>query len=802
MRHAHGTARTGTSHSGPRGATPAAATLQERAAAALQGADFAQAIELFKRLVKQEPRPQWRDGLRQAYVGRARALAAKGLFEEAETALAKGTAGGDNPDPLLAAQCLVKRGQWRKAAAVAVDHVGRPAAADAAALAELAAALWLVAPFPLAPANPEAGRWAAQALAAQECLAAWTDGRPPAEVDELLGRIPLRSAFRAVRLVLKSVMTAAEDPARARELVAGIAPASPFAALRRAVEAALPGGTAATPAQQMFAGEVTALPAAVTQLAAHWVKAERSGPGALLSLLAAHRTSLPADDVRKAALALLPAAADQLRKFESSFGPLAQFERSRVQALAAQAKGNWAEAAARWSVTARSIATSGTADAQLAAAVIHRHLAALAHDHDEVEGSELEFLKLSLQADPDHLPTVLQLLTRYRSRGHDGPWHSLAEAAAKRFPEEAAVLLQAMESAMARKAYKKAVGFARRVLVLDPINQAARQRMIELHISHARKQMRSRRGDLAARELAEAAAWEQAPSFLLHINRGLVGLALGDAGAEGELRRGVDVAGGGVAGWFRAALEHALMNGGEAGAAVVRDQLERAQAATAPTREAVVAIAGAVTATDPGDSKAVTALVSRLRGWLARGSALAFTAAEFHEVAAMFTRVAAFDLMADYAGAGGRRHGIGAADAAVLRFYALVAGCRGAPERLSPGQMEKLYDLEAAASERGDFHMVNRIRRFMEAFDDDDDDDDHHEIAMVSGMLERALDGISPDLVMELLETRGVRRTTAALVDILRKASRGTAVPEPVLRRIAAMLIATVSDEFHGAIDD
>ena len=74
----------------------------------------------------------------------------------------------------------------------------------------------------------------------------------------------------------------------------------------------------------------------------------------------------------------------------------------------------------------------------------------------------------------------------------------MAEDAAQRFPEESAVLLQAMDSAIARKAYKRAVGFARKLLTLDPINQAARQRMIELHISHARKQIRSKRADLGA----------------------------------------------------------------------------------------------------------------------------------------------------------------------------------------------------------------------------------------------------------------------------------------------------------------
>ena len=59
------------------------------------------------------------------------------------------------------------------------------------------------------------------------------------------------------------------------------------------------------------------------------------------------------------------------------------------------------------------------------------------------------------------------------------------------------ILLHAVDAAVARDAYKKAAGFARRLLALDPINQPVRQRMIELQISHARRQARSKRADLA-----------------------------------------------------------------------------------------------------------------------------------------------------------------------------------------------------------------------------------------------------------------------------------------------------------------
>src|ERR1700693_4350670 len=199
---------------------PSVAPLAAKAMEALRLGDFKQAIELFKRLVKQDARPEWRDALAEAYAGRARILAAKGLFEEAETALSKAAApDGTVPDPLLHVQCLVKRGQVHKASELAVKYIGNDKVPAAAApkLAELAAALWLAAPVPLAPPadrDSEAGKWVEHAAAAQQSLTAWIEGKPPQEIDQLLNRIPLRSAFGALRLILKSLIT---DTRRPRE---------------------------------------------------------------------------------------------------------------------------------------------------------------------------------------------------------------------------------------------------------------------------------------------------------------------------------------------------------------------------------------------------------------------------------------------------------------------------------------------------------------------------------------------------------------------------------------------------------
>jgi hypothetical protein len=628
----------------------------------------------------------------------------------------------------------------------------------------------------------------------------------------------LRSAFRALRLILKSLMIAPDDPARARQLLKGIPLESAFASFRLAVEAALPGGLAEpltmppppSKAQQVFAVEVKGLPSSASQSLIQLTKAERSGPGALLSFLASQTRTLPADEVKSACLNLLPQATHRLRLFESTFGLLSEFDRNRVLALAAEAGDDWERAEQCWTVAARSIEPAVGTERGLSAGVIYRHLARLAHEHPEIEGEgtsdfpEIEYLELSLRADPDHFPAVLRLIGLYRTHGQDRDWHRLAEDAAQRFPEESAVLLQAVDSAIARKAYKKAVGFARKLLALDPINQAARQRMIELHISHARKQIRSKRADLAWKELDEAAAWERpdAPNFLLRINQGLVGLELGQKpDTEARLRQGVELAGGGVAGWLRAALEHALMNASSASAALLREELTRAQQAAAPTKEWIKSIVSAVSSKEARESKKdVEGLIFRIRGWLLKGSGLAWSAAEFHPIAEMFGRVNAYDLLGDYAKVAGRRD----PEEAVWRYYQLVARSKGDPDRLSFAETEELFDMEEAAARRRDFHAINRIQHFVKGSGPDstprrgsrrvskpdfmDFDENDEEVHALAELLAASLEDTPPDIVKSMIEKLGQRQAVTALVDRIRASPLG-AMPEPLLRQLAKNLV-------------
>jgi hypothetical protein len=811
-------------------------TLAARAVEALQQERFKEAIEYFKLVIRQDPRPEWRQALLDAYHGRARVLAAKKMFKEAAMVLENTLAAdGTLRDPLLYLKCLIREGQEQKAAAHALQYIGndsRLPQAERAALEELTAALLVAAPQRPDPARAapcERTRWLELAAACREALAARGNGASAEEMERKLNRISLRSAFRPVRLLLKSLASGPQEAERTRLLLEAIPPGSPFAPFRQAVQAAVPGERVPdadewnrlTSAQRAFVAEMRGLPTAASQFLARSSEAARSGPAALFVYLL-KQPDLPRAEVRSACLNLLPQIPDRLAQFENSFGPLSDLERHRVQALAAEARGDWVKVERSWRAVATAIADAQSGarpgddrQARLSQGVIFRHLARLAAGHPDINGGDvlddpaILYLERSCEADPDYIPGVLELIRRYREDARPKDWHRLVDEAIQRFPADGQVLLQATESAMARKAYKKAAGFARRLLTIDPINAGVRRQMIELQVAHARKQMRAKRPDLAGKELAEAAEWERpdAPSALLRIARGLVGLRTGpEERAEAWLREGVELAGGGTAGWFRVVLEAELMKLARGDAQRLRQELARARA-TPPTQAAVMAIVAALGQPEAGEARrAVSSLLLGMHAWLLQAAAIDWSPAEFQALAETLARFDAFDLLGEYARAVHRRDPANPA----WRFHAIVARTKGNADRLSMFETNELVQMADAAARRQDFHAANRIERFLDgnerapsgrrprataSLPDDLDEDD------MQGLREVVMNEMpkqSADSVRGLVGKLGRKGAVAFLAEQLRSAPFGPTMPEPVLAELCEAMVAKAMGEHAG----
>ena len=810
--------------SGAPGPSTPVGVLAERAAEALRQERFKEATELFKLAIRQDPRPEWKESLADAYSGRARTMAAKKMFKEAAMVLENTIAAdGTVRDPRLYVTCLIRDGQQPKAAAYLLRSFGSGGVlptTERAVLEDLAAALLVAVPqLPETPraAPSQPSRWRELAMASREALLAWVNGASAEEMDRQLNRISLRSAFRPVRLLLKCLTAIPRDDDRTRHLLESIHPRSAFYPFRQAVEAAVFGERVLdaygwerlTPVQQAFVAETRGLPVAASQFLARLSEAAQGGPAVLFGYLT-KQADLPQAEVRSACLNLLPQIPDRLPQFEKTFGPLSDLERHRVKALAAEARNDWETAEQCWLAAAAAIA-AGSADRQamLSQGVIYRHLAHLADKHPEIEGEDFSvdpvifYLQRCYAVDPEHVPTLLELIGRYRKESLLKDWHRLVDEAVQRFPDDSQVLLQATDSAVARKAYKKAAGFARRLLKIDAINPGVRRQMIELQVAHARKQMRSKRPDLAAKELSAAAEWERsdAPSALLRIARGLVSPQTADkAQAEAWLREGVELAGGGVAGWFQALLEAEFMNAAVGDAGWLRQELVRARE-TPPTKQAVMAIVAAVGRPEAGENKRVVAgLLLGMRAWLLQAAAFDWSDAEFQALAETLARFDAFDLLQDYARAARQRDPANPA----WRFHDIVARTKGNADRLSMAETDDLIEMAQAAGRREDFQAVKRIERFLNPNDRlsigrgradlglpdiDEDEMAAFFMAMTNGMPKGATDSLRA-----LVKEFGREAAVAQMLERFRDSPFGPEMPEPVLRQLCEVMVAKAMD--------
>ena len=794
--------------------------LADRGREALRQRRFKEAVEVFKQLARQDPRPEWAHRLADAYVGRAHSLADKGMFKEAAMVL-ENTMSPDGTirEPVLYVTWLVRQGQHQKAAQAALRLVKHLPAADAGRVTELAAALALT--VPPRTEMPGSAPGSDPNHVARAALAAWLQGKPADEVDHLLARIPLHSPSGPMRLILKSLITPVDAVAKGRSLLTMIPAGSAFFAARAATEATLADDPAVLlahwnvlrPAQRTFVAEIRGLPPTEAALLNQIIDAERRGPAALFTLLVKPGLPLPEDELRTACLNLLPAIPQYLDQFNRRFERLSVLEYNRVLALGAESRDDWRRAQNYWDGVVGALARQQTPDAPLARAVVLRHLADLAQRHPEMHGGPwtdpvTDYLERSLEADPDHLPATLALIERYRTADSPRDWHRATDLAAKRFPGNTAILLQAVDAAVARSAYKKAVGLARRVLTLDPINQPVRQRMIELQLAYARKQMRSARADLAGKALSQAAEWERAdaPSAPLRIGQALVAMhADQNPEAEGRLHEAVHLAGGGTAGWFRAVLEAASMGWPEQRRQSMHRELATAQAGE-PSREAILSLVGMLGQKDIQDNKRVIASVLwRIEPFLTGGSRIAWSTAEFQTIAASLHRLAAFDALLAYAREAMRRD---EADPPA-RFYRIVAQVKGDRFRLTDAQETELYDLMDQAGNRQDFHMLNRVQRFLNGPDANpagrrrstyDAPPDVLDADDMEELLEMAVTGMAGMPLKEmrkLVNEFGRNRAIDMLADIVADSPLGGIMSNQQLVDLCATMVGRVS-EGHG----
>ncbi len=552
---------------------------------ALEAGNYRDAVIHFKALLKVEDADEPRAGLAAAYRGRARELAAKGMLKEA-------LAIWDNrsrfcpcamPDPEHF-RVLVQTGRPGEAIR---GYRRVEKTADNEVLSELRcmlAALYIAGGSSIEEELPDDDPIIVHGVHARGALSFWCDGDDLA-AGGALAKIPFRSPYRDWVLVLKALMKWPADTAGAGALLQRVPAGSAFSPLARAAGLALLPDAEFTDALA-HAGEATYRFAATlrgwteTRLALYSELkrlGEHPAANGLAKTMHRHRNSLGEEWVQHHGIRLL------LDRYPESLSrsPIATntgftpFHQDLIGAWHEEDTNDpWAIVSA-WEGVIQHLRhphdPSPGSDDALRIALIQRRLETKWHllnypddpwDDESLSQRVLDQFEESLHFDPDDTSANIHLIAHYRTKSDLKQARRVLEQALTRWPDDVNVLGEALATAVAGGAYKKAASYAHRILALDPINKQAIGSLLEAHLSHARKQLRKARPDLVERELEAAAQWARGEKATAKLEC-LHGILLFDNDAmagTATLHGVVQQLGGGLNGQLVLALELARLD--------------------------------------------------------------------------------------------------------------------------------------------------------------------------------------------------------------------------------------------------
>ena len=502
----------------------AAVAPEEQAALALvhlEKGRFRDAVDCYKTLLKTEQRPEWLAGLASAYAGRAKALADKGMRREAielwrsraevcHTALWEGPYAG----------WLVADGRMSEVLSYLSK---RRAAPDGKADDGLAALEAQLAPGLLSVDDAALKQLPAESLLLQHrplasaALAAYARQDVPA-LEEALAGISFRSPYRDLRSLLKALVLWETDREAARAAIERVPQDGPFESLAAPLRSVLASGserlqrwTRLNNSQQLTALDLLGYPRPWAPLLQALAGASIDlAPAALFDLVQRNARVLPEALATRVWQWLAPWAPRRGCGNPLIFGKPSRAHQECATALAIEIKGELGHAEEHWLDAVQMLASSNDTDDRQRAAMVLRHMATM-KEHLSREGmldkAGAGYLMQSLEFDASDCDVHVQLVAYWRRHGDLKKARERLDTGLSLFPDSAALLSEAVETALAAGAFKKAATTARRLLALDPLNRKVRTLLGNAHLSHAGKHIAAGKLEPAKKEIEEARSW-------------------------------------------------------------------------------------------------------------------------------------------------------------------------------------------------------------------------------------------------------------------------------------------------------
>jgi hypothetical protein len=713
----------------------------ERARRSMANDRWKDAIDAYKRLLKTEPRDEWREGLADAYLGRAAELAGKGMYKEALVFLENLSALGCRRETAaLQAACLLLAGKTQQAVQFYLNSKQALPRQQNDRLQSLFAACLIAGEKDLLQAFPEGSPIVKHYGPISEALNAW-HAEDDAEARHLLKTIPYRSPYRDLRTILTAVLLQSSDEQAACELFSRIDPNSPFAGVTNVMRLGSltgPEWLAAVselgPAAKRYAVASKGVGDKVFALFSRMQNGSRSAKE-FFNLLATHAKLFDAEKVRRACIDLLPAYPAGSKIYSKQFGRPSKYDNARTNALFAEQKRNWEDAFHWWRELLNIVGETDTEQNRLRSALIARHLADIQKTHFSPYSETLEeLLTFSLRLDPDDKPSYMALLEYYKEMEEDDLYRKCMDQAVKQFPEDSDILMEAIELALERNTFKKAAGYAKTLLRLDPINPRVRGALIRAHLSHARKQIKAKKFHLAEKELNEADAIEREgrSTGIIQIHRGLLAFAQGDVETgETQIEAACRRAGSHLITYLRVVVE-AERIGLSTRAVKQYHALLKQSAAAAPDKQEILALIRAIDFYALEDDAPLERALGLVGKYLKKGAGLDYQQDEMAALCSMFERLERYDLLQTYA-----EHALKKwEDESLFVYFRLYGKTSGNQFLLRPGELTQIKDAMMLAMQRNETDTVKRIHAFLlhnipldlpigfDGFDDFDDDEE------------------------------------------------------------------------------
>ena len=693
-------------------------SLIRRANSALTSKQYKDAINHFKQLLKLDPLDQWRHCLADAYLGRARDLAGKGMYKEALVFLENRQQGEDGNTFGLHIIWTLLSGQHRQAIETFYKETDRLQWYEIDHIEATFALLIILGHDDILQLIPEGAKLKSYSTTAQLAVRAYCRGND-VELSGLLRKIPFRSPYRDIRSVLSAMSLNSGELKSGREKLENIPQGSPFKAAAKTAHLAISDEFKITAFEKMpetartFISAVRGIDKRVYRLVAKISHSAKSAK-TLFNVLLHQSVSDENPVLQKYCYKLLPHYPGGAKAYQKHFGVLSQFDLSRITALSYERIGDEKYAGWAWEDASDALAKQPSSENnRLIRALVLRRSAECCDRYcgGYTEDAE-QLLEQSLECDPDDLPTYLSLFERYKELDGDSSYRNCVERALKQFPEDSQVLMAAIGLAIKRNTFKKATKFAKILLKKDSINSRARSLLINAHLSQAGKQIVVGRFDLAVKEIDEAEEMERPgnPSEAIPLHRGLLEYARNNE-VQGEtmVEQACGIIGSYVRGYFRVLVEMSRLK-------IARryrkkyDSLLKNSASQKPDRSVFLDIIKDFQRYSLEEDVAIRDPLPSMKKYLAAAVTLDFSREEMKLICETLQDLDAFQHLKNFAGAATQQWN----EDPIFVYFMVFARTDGNPMNLLPPDIKQLKWAIETAKKQKNIRVSHQLIEYLE----------------------------------------------------------------------------------------